>query len=247
MYVKLTNVTQTLRERIVVGSTRTCIRSLRITAYCLRLINNVHARKNNNIKLTGFLQPEELEKVTLKLIKNTQNIGFVDELRELSNGKAVSTHSKLFRLRPFVHSNGVIRVGGRFKNAVTIDIFQRHPIALPPNCLFAKMLFYEKHILLMHGGQQALLSSIRLKYWPINDRNLACNTVHKCVKCFRNKPIFVQPTSIMGDLPGDRVQPGRAVLICDIDFACPFLIKSSSLRKTPIIKTYACIFVCLTT
>jgi len=39
---------------------------------------------------------------TLKLIKNTQNIGFVDELRELSKGKAVSANSKLFRLGPYL-------------------------------------------------------------------------------------------------------------------------------------------------
>lgn len=64
----------------------------------------------------------------------------------------------------------------------------------------------------MHGGPQALLSSIRLKYWPINGRNVARNTVQKCVKRFRNKPI-------MGDLPGDRVQPGWAFLKCGIDFA----------------------------
>jgi len=138
-----------------------------------------------------------LEKASLKFIKNTQNIGFVDELRELSNDKADSTHSKLFHLRPFIDSNGVIRVGDRLKNAATIGIFRRHPIALPANCLFAKMLFHENHILLMHGGPQALFSSIRLKYWPINGQNLALNTVHRCLKCFSNKPIFVQP--IMGD------------------------------------------------
>lgn len=171
----------------------------------------------------------------MKLIKNTQNIGFVGELRELSKGKTVPANSKLFRLRPFIVSNDVISVRGRLKNAATIDIFQRHPIALPPNCLFAKMLFREQHRILMHDGPQILLSTIRLKYWQINGRNLAHNKVHKCVKCFPNKPIFVQP--IMGDLPGDRVQPGRAFLKCGIDFAGPFLIKSSALRKSPIIKT----------
>ncbi|XP_025407041.1 uncharacterized protein LOC112680990 [Sipha flava] len=51
----------------------------------------------------------------------------------------------------------------------------------------------------------------------------------------------------MGDLPGDRVQPGRAFFKCGIDFTGPFLIKSSTSRKSPIIKTYACIFVCLST
>lgn len=51
----------------------------------------------------------------------------------------------------------------------------------------------------------------------------------------------------MGDLPGDRVEPGRAFLKCGIDFAGPFFIKSRLVKKAPIIKAYACIFVCLAT
>ena len=192
-----------------------------------------------------MLRPEELEKATQKLIRITQYIGFRDELRELSENRTVSPRSKLFRLRPFLDDNGILRVGGRLKNASTIDVFQRHPVVLPANCAFSKMLFREEHMRLMHGGPQSLLSSIRLKYWPLNGRNMSRHTVHKCIKCFRNKPVFVQP--IMGDLPADRIDPGRAFLKCGIDFAGPFLIKSSLLRRSPVIKTYACIFVCLTT
>lgn len=230
------------RKDSILNKYESLTKCLRVTAYCLRFRNN--ARKNG-IKLKGFLVPEELERATLILVKVTQNIGFVNELRELSSGKVVSSSSKLFRLRPFIDGDGVIRVGGRLKNAATIDVFQRHPIVLPAHCSFSKMLFHEEHIRLMHGGPQVLLSSIRLKYWPLNGRNLARHTVHKCVRCFRNKPIFVQP--IMGDLPGDRVKPGRAFMKCGIDFAGPFFTKSSALRKAPITKTYACIFVCLAT
>jgi len=48
----------------------------------------------------------------------------------------------------------------------------------------------------MFGGPQAL-STIRLKYWPINGRNIAHNTEHKCIQCFKAKPIFTQP--VMGN------------------------------------------------
>lgn len=230
----ITNVNLCVTDRpdLILNKYESLTMCLRVTAYCLRFTNNAC---KNNTKLTGFLIPEELERATRILLKITQNIGFADELRNLSNGKTVSLNSKLFRLRPFIDHNGIIRVGGRLKNAATIDIFQRHPIVLPANCTFSKMLFKEEHIRLMHGGPQAILSSIRLKYWPLNGRNLSRNTVHQCVRCFKNKPIFVQP--IMGDLPGDRVKPGRAFLKCGIDFAGPFLIKSSLLRKAPIIKT----------
>jgi len=94
-------------EDFILNNYESLTKCLRVTAYCLRFINNARTRKNNDIKLTGLLMPEELEKATLKLIKNTQNICFVDELRELSNGSTVSTNSKLFRLRPFIDGNGI--------------------------------------------------------------------------------------------------------------------------------------------
>jgi len=73
----------------------------------------------------------------------------------------------------------------------------------------------------MHGGPQAVLASIRLQYWPINGRNLIRNIIHKSVVCFCSKPITVQP--IMGNLPSDRVEPGRPFLKCGVNFASHFI------------------------
>ncbi|KAF0748588.1 Uncharacterized protein FWK35_00019236, partial [Aphis craccivora] len=61
-------------EDFILNKYESLTKCLRITTYCLRFINNARTRKNNNIKLTGFLIPEELEVATLKLIKNTQHI-----------------------------------------------------------------------------------------------------------------------------------------------------------------------------
>ncbi|XP_060861356.1 uncharacterized protein LOC132938501 [Metopolophium dirhodum] len=51
----------------------------------------------------------------------------------------------------------------------------------------------------------------------------------------------------MGQLPADHVEPARPFLKCGIDFAGPFLIKSSIRRNAPLLKGYVCIFVCFTT
>jgi len=51
----------------------------------------------------------------------------------------------------------------------------------------------------------------------------------------------------MSDLPKDRVQPGRAFLKCGVDYAGPFLLKSSLRKNAPVIKAYVCLFVCFTT
>ena len=99
--------------------------------------------------------------------------------------KNVKASSKLLRLCPFIDDDGLIRVGGRLKNATTIDINQRHPIVLPADNHFTRLLFKCEHERCMHGGPQATLSAIRLLYWPLNGRNIARSTVHRCVKCFR--------------------------------------------------------------
>lgn len=132
------------------------------------------------------------------------------------------------------------------EKASLLDIFQKHPIVLPKDSMYTKLLFKREHIRLLHGGPQAIISSIRLKYWPLNARNIARNTVYHCVKCFRLKPVIMQP--IMGNLPRDRVEvQSREFKIYGVDFPGPITIMESLRRKAATTKGYICIFVCFTT
>lgn len=142
---------------------------IRVFAYCQRFIHNC---KNLNKRLYGVLDEEEINNTKLMIIKMVQQSEFSSEIQQLGLNGQVSTKSKLFRLRPFLDKDGIIRVGGRLKNAISIDVYQRHPIVLPGDSSFTYNLFREQHVQLMHGGPQAVLSAIRLKYWPINGRNI---------------------------------------------------------------------------
>lgn len=222
-------------------------KSIHVIAYCLRFYYNTLLCKRSPPKprLTGSLSIEEIKHARIIIIKGIQKKSFYREIQDLNKLKNVNASSKLFRLCPFIDDDGLIRVGGRLKNAASIDVYQRHPIVLPAYNHFTSLLFKHEHEQCMHGGPQATLSSIRLQYWPLNGRNIARSTVHKCIKCFRYKPVIVQP--IMGQLPADRVEPARAFLKCGVDFAGPFLIKSSLCRNAPLTKGYVCVFVCFTT
>lgn len=90
-----------------------------------------------------------------------------------------------------------------------------------------------------------MISAVRQKYWPLNGRNIARSVVHHCIKCFEYKPVVFQP--IMGDLPEARVRPTRAFKRTGVDFAGPFMIKSSLRRNAPLNKAYSCLFVCFIT
>ncbi|XP_008180316.1 uncharacterized protein LOC100571864 [Acyrthosiphon pisum] len=147
--------------------------------------------------------------------------------------------------RANIDDKDILRVGGRLKNASTIEVFQRQPIILPGDSIYTKLLFQREHIRCMHGGPLAILALVRLYYWPLKARNIARATVHKCVTCFRQKPVFVEP--IMGDLPRERIEPSRPFKISGIDFAGPLLIKDSLKKRASLTKGYVCIFVCFAT
>lgn len=216
---------------------------IRITAYCLRWRNNGLKTRSN---IVGSLQVAEVEYANMALIKMVQRAHFNKEIKDLKSGKMqVSPTSKLFRLRPFYDKDEVLRVGGRLKNAIELDMCQRNPIVLPSDSVYTQLLFRNEHIELLHSGPQALIASIRQRYWPLKARNLARNTVHGCVTCFRLKPVVVQP--IMGNFPHDRVNVSRPFSKCGVDFAGPIWIRTSLRRKAPCTKGYICLFVCFVT
>ncbi|XP_022160979.1 uncharacterized protein LOC111027070 [Myzus persicae] len=179
------------------------------------------------------------------MVKIVQTHYFFREVQQLQTDNQVAKKSPLYRLMPYLDEEGIIHVGGRLKYAASISTFRRHPAVLPAKSIFTQNLIREEHEDLMHGGPQAVLASIRERYWPINGRNVTRNVVRKCVICFKQRPAIVQP--IMGDLPKDRVEPNRAFLKCGIDYAGPFLLKSGLRKNSPIIKAYVCLFICFST
>ncbi|XP_050521830.1 uncharacterized protein LOC126894684 [Daktulosphaira vitifoliae] len=194
---------------------------LRVLAYCLRVKSNFLSSDTN---IYGPVEATEIENALKRLVKEAQQEEFFTELCDLKNSKLVSSKSKLFRLKPFLDNDGIIRVGGRLKHAVSLSFFQKHPIVLPADSAFTKLLFLDEHEKSLHAGPQAMLANIRLRYWPINGRNIARIISRKCVKCFKYKPVVFEP--IMGDLPNDRVEPARAFVKCGVDFAGPVFVRS---------------------
>lgn len=214
---------------------------LRIAAYWLRFRDFLVKKSSASV---GPLRAEDLERANIGLIKNVQNNFFKLEIENLKNKKSIQK-SKIILLRPFIDDKDILRVGGRLKNASAIEVFQRQPIILPGDSIYTKLLFQREHIRCMHGGPLAILALVRLYYWPLKARNIARATVHKCVTCFRQKPVFVEP--IMGDLPRERIEPSRPFKISGVDFAGPLLIKDSLKRRASLTKGYVCIFVCFAT
>lgn len=141
---------------------------------------------------------------------------------------------------------GIIRVGGRLKFSAFLSTFQRHPAVLPAKSIFTLNLIREELENRIHRiHPQAVLASIRKDYWPVNEINITRNVVRKCVICFKQRPVLVQP--IMGDLPKEIIKPGRPFIKCGVDYAVPFFLKSGLRKNSPKTKAYVCLFICFAT
>ncbi|XP_050548100.1 uncharacterized protein LOC126909712 [Daktulosphaira vitifoliae] len=190
----------------------------------------------------GPVQADEIDKATTYIIKVIQKYYFGEEIQSIQKLCTIKPKSNLMRLNLFLDEKSVLRIGGRLRKTVNLSPLQRHPVILPAKCEFTKLVFVNEHLKLIHGGPQSMLASIRLKYWPLNGRDIARQVARSCVPCFKCTLIVVQP--IMVDLPAERLEPSRAFLKTGIDFAGPFFVKSSQRRKDPVNKAYSCIFVC---
>lgn len=137
----------------------------------------------------------------------------------------------------------LIRVGRRLKNSTTLDVYQRHSIVLLADCHFTRLLIKFEHDRYMyggHGGSQATLCSVCLKYWLLNYQNIVRSIKYKCIAYFCYKTVSIQ--SIMGNLPTDQVEPTRAFLKYGIDFANHLMIKTSIHHNALLVKGYAFLF-----
>ncbi|XP_072403050.1 uncharacterized protein [Diabrotica undecimpunctata] len=212
----------------------------RSMAFCLRFIHNL---KPGNDKFHGPLSSEELSNALNILSKIIQAEHFSSEINLLSKSCKIRKGSIKF-LSPFLDDNGILRVGGRLKHSPW-SFEKRHPILLPKDSHFTKLLFIHEHRRLLHSGPNHLLSSIRDKFWPISGRNIARKTVHNCITCFKAKPSF--QTHTMGDLPKERVTQTFPFHSTGVDYAGPFLLKDRKGRGCKTFKAWVCLFICLIT
>ncbi len=97
-----------------------------------------------------------------------------------------------------------------------------------------------KHIYLLYAGITLLLSVLSNSYHIIEARRLVKWICRSCVSAKTERPMMEQ-------LPAQRVCPNAPFTITGVDFAGPFIRKSGHTRKPTHIKSYICIFVCLST
>lgn len=148
----------------------------------------------------------------------------------------------LITLSPFVDENNLIRVGGRLEN-LNVPFENKHPLLLPKNGNFSKLLCRYFHVIALHGGSNISTGILRSHFWIISGKQLMKQIIHSCTTCSKFNP--KNPSPIQGDLPKFRLESTfcfRDSVGCDV-FG-PFPYKITNRKNSPTNKIYGLIFVC---
>ncbi|XP_070511538.1 uncharacterized protein [Cardiocondyla obscurior] len=213
-------------------------RIVRIIAYCRRVKCASYERP------TGItISPREFDEALRVVVREVQREAFPHEYKLLQERRELNSRSHLLGLTPFLDESGIIRVGGRLKNA-TMNVDAKHPMLLPKHSELTTLIVRAEHVNALHAGAQTTLAMVRQRFWPIAARAVVRKIVRNCVTCFKCKPKFSQAK--MADLPGKRVNVARPFTHTGVDYAGPILLKEHKRRNAKLTKAYLAIFVCFT-
>lgn len=213
----------------------------RVVAWILRFVKNSREQLPSR-DLSPSLTIEEVNSAQRKICKLVQDQCLSFVATSLNSGKNLPKQYAM--LDPFVDSEGLVRVGGRLKNSA-LPGNAKHPILLPKNHHVVVLIINYFHLKYFHARSHLLHSLIASHFYIFACRQAIRSVVSKCIACFRVNPVNKVP--FMGDLPQGRVVPSPPFSKTGCDFAGPFLVRSSTLRKAPKIKCYFVVFVCFAT
>ena len=201
-----------------------------------------HQPLNRDASLTV----EEVKGATIVLLKRAQLRSYQAEVKGLTATppQPISKGNGLLPLSPFLDSSGLIRIGGRLKNS-ELPYNQKYPILLSRTDPLTRVIFLSTHLSMSHCGPTLLLSSVGTEYYVSGAKRIAQSVCQSCVTCIKASAQVQH--QLMGDLPADRVSENPGFHTVGIDYAGPYLLKTSCLRTSPKVKGYLAIFVCFAT
>ena len=174
------------------------------------------------------------------ILKIIQHDYFFDEIADLNSHKSVKKSSSLVKLAPFLDEDGLLRIGGRLQESLTLSFYEKHPVIAPKTSHIAKLIIGHCHQLAAHQGCEPTLANIRNHgLWIVNARSQVNKHVRSCVTC---KKIRGTPkTPQMGTPPSERLAETAPFTHCGLDCFGPFRVKDGRKEK----KAYGLIVTCM--
>ena len=212
-------------------------KAIRVVAWVLRFVKMCR-KKGESGCLSSDLKVDEIEMGKNVLLKSTQCLYYPNEVDCLKKGKQIATSSRLFKLKPFMGEDGLLRLEGRLQFSNLTDQ-SKHPIVLP-RCHIAELIARREHLDLKHAGVPQTISGIRNQYWIIGIRKLARKVKNKCPRCVRFDSLPCQQP--VAPLPQERCLKSDPFSVTGVDHAGPLYSADNPGKKH-----YICLFTCAVT
>lgn len=119
------------------------------------------------------------------IIRAVQQELNVEEISCWCSSQNLPRNSSILSLNPVLDDDGILRVGGRLKNA-SADVVCALPILIPGKHYIATLLIVKCHQSVRHQGRYFTEGKVRSSgYWITGCRRLVVSILHKCVICRR--------------------------------------------------------------
>lgn len=184
------------------------VRLVRIAASVIRFVENCRRKRSGQpilvcmsnstlqrcIKGTvkSMLQPlgqEELLAGEKVLLKQAQRDGFPEEVkvlelkRDLKSTVHLDKSSCLYKLRPIIDVDGIIRMDGRLALSETDAFDKKFPIILPRQHEVTKMIIQGYHEKFGHANRETVFNELRQRFYIPKLRTVIATVVKNCIWC----------------------------------------------------------------
>lgn len=211
------------------------LKLLRVTAFVLRFISNIKAkREKKQLVQTSYVLPSEYKAAKLAWIKDNQSSLDGKQLREIKNNLNLQHDTA-----------GVLRSYSRLKNA-KLAFNRRAPIFINREHKLADIIVYYSHLKVLHRGVKQTLTEMRGEYWITRGRSFVKKLLHPCTTCKKlNSRAYRYPGH--SDLPELRFDDRYPFSSTGMDYLGPLYCFSVYGKKDIVHKAYMVLFTCAST
>lgn len=187
---------------------------------------------------------EELSRAKGCIIRVVQEETYEQEYACLRKEEQLPKDSPLKALDPFIDADGLLRVGGRIREA-ELQSREKNPIIIPGKHHIATLLVRHYHQKIQHQGRLFTEGAIRTAgLWIIGGKRRVSSVIYNCVTCrkLRGTP----PTQKMAELPADRLSTEPPFTNVGLDVFGPWTVSSRRTRGgLAQSKRWAVLFTCM--
>lgn len=178
------------------------------------------------------------------IIHAVQEETYAQEYACLTKGEKLPKDSSLKTLDPFIDVDGLLRVGGRIREA-ELQPGEKNPLIIPGKHHVATLLVRHHHHKTQHQGRLFTEGALRAAgFWIVGGKRRVSSVIYGCVTCrkLRGAP----QTQKMADLPADRLSIEPPFTNVGLDVFGPWTVSSQRTRGSLAqSKRWAVLFTCM--